>query len=136
MKGLARGRPDGLALLTSLCCKGWAVSVRCLTLAASASTAAMQPRLSIENLNTLVTAVISCGAGLAGPVGRVYLLWPTLAGVDFGLARVAALMLWWAHLFCGRREWGRRRDIRPTDFAVRGVARYKIHSCSCIFHEG
>jgi len=29
-----------------------------------------------------------------------------------------------ARLFCGYREWGRRRGTRPTDLAARGVERY------------
>jgi hypothetical protein len=37
---------------------------------------------------------------------------------------------------CGGREWGRRRDTQPTDLAVRGVDRYKIHSYSVNIHEG
>jgi hypothetical protein len=45
-------------------------------------------------------------------------------------------MLWRARLFCGDREWGRRRDTRPTDLAVCGVERYKMHSYKVNIHEG
>jgi hypothetical protein len=58
----------------------------------------------------------------------MYLLWPTLAGGCFRFSFVAALTRWLARLFSSDREWGRRRETRPTDLAVRGVVCYKIHS--------
>jgi len=69
-------------------------------------------------------------------VSRVTLLWPTLAGRGFAFSFATALTRLLERRFCGIREWGRRRDTRPTGLAVRGVERYKIHSCLCMFYEG
>ena len=58
----------------------------------------------------------------------MYLLWPTLAGGGFGFSSGTASTRLLGRLLCGNHEWGRRRDTRPTDLAVRGVERYKFHS--------